>query len=39
MFEALAEFLPIIKAVVEWRESASGRQGIWVSFSAYSFVA
>ncbi len=39
MFEALAEFLPILKAAVEWREPAIGGQGVRVPFSAYSFVA
>ncbi len=27
MFEALAEFLPLLKADVTWREPAAGRQG------------
>ena len=43
MFEALAEFLPVLKVVVEWRAPAftegDGRQGAWVPFSADSFVA
>ncbi len=27
MFEALAEFLPLLKTVVEWREPANSGQG------------
>ena len=41
MFER-SEFLPILKATILWRESVvaagSDRQGVRVSFSAYSFV-
>ena len=39
MFEALAEFLLLLKAAVERRDPAIGWQGGRVPFSAYSFVA
>ena len=34
-----SEFLPLLKADVEWKEPAIGGQGGRVPFSAYSFVA
>jgi len=43
MFEALAEFLPILKTITTWREPAVaagyGRQGVRVRFFASFFVA